>query len=169
VEAEQIKNILEGLLFIAERPLSISELARLLELDQGLVKKLLLELAEDYESRGLRLQYRDSEWQMVTAPQVAPYIEKYLGSGRTARLSKAALETLAVVAYHQPVTQSKIEAIRGVSCEYILRTLIHRKLIEDKGRESGPGRPILYGTTFEFLQFFGIKSLEDLPRITESQ
>ena len=101
--------------------------------------------------------------QLVTAPEVAEDVRRFLGLSGSARLSTAALETLAIIAYRQPITRAEIEAIRGVNCDGVLRTLLAKGLIEEVGRAEGPGRPILYGTTMLFLQHFGLRSLADLP------
>jgi segregation and condensation protein B len=123
----------------------------------------LAELGSAYEGTGLRLQRSGDEWQIVTAPEHAPFVSAYLGADRL-RLSTASLETLAVVAYRQPVTRAEVEAIRGVNCDQTVYTLASRRLIEERGRKEAPGRPILYGTTWEFLECFGLQSLDGLPR-----
>jgi segregation and condensation protein B len=127
------------------------------------VENALAELGAAYEGTGLRLQRSGDEWQIVTAPEHAPQVAAYLGADRL-RLSAASLETLSVVAYRQPVTRAEVEAIRGVNCDQTFYTLASRRLIEERGRKEAPGRPILYGTTWEFLECFGLQSLDDLPR-----
>ena len=119
------------------------------------------------ESRGIRLQRHANAAQLVSMPEAADVIETYLGLDLTTKLSRAALEALAIVAYRQPVTRPHIEAIRGVNSDGVIRTLHHRGLIEEVGRLEQAGRPILYGTTFEFLQYFGLDTLDELPPLEE--
>jgi segregation and condensation protein B len=113
------------------------------------------------------LQRKGDRVQLASAPEAAPYIERFLGLDLTARLSPAALEVLAIVAYRQPITRAQIEAVRGVSCDAVLRTLVSRGLLEEVGRLEQAGRPILYGTTFQFLQHFGLNTLSDLPPLKD--
>jgi len=141
-----------------------NELGRIAGGTPRAVENALAELAAGYEGTGLRLQRSGDEWQIVTAPQHAPQVAASLGADRL-RLSPASLETLSVVAYRQPVTRAEVEAIRGVNCDQTFYTLLaSRRLIEERGRKEAPGRPILYGTTWEFLECFGLQSLDDLPR-----
>jgi len=140
-----------------------NELGRIVGGTPRAVENALGELAAAYEGTGLRLARSGDEWQIVTAPQHAPQVASYLGADRL-RLSPASLETLSVVAYRQPVTRAEVEAIRGVNCDQTFYTLASRRLIEERGRKEAPGRPILYGTTWEFLECFGLQSLDDLPR-----
>src|SRR5207247_9042592 len=128
----------------------------------------LAELGASYEGTGLRLQRSGDEWQIVTAIEHAPQVAAYLGADRL-RLSAASLETLSVVAYRQPVTRAEVETIRGVTCDQTIYTLASRRLIEERGRKEAPGRPILYGTTWEFLEGFGLQSLDNLPRPLSSE
>jgi len=155
--------LVESLLFVADEPVSVQRLAEALETTPGQVEKALRALEEDLESRGLRLQRMGSRVQMVTAPEAASVVERFLGLGSRRRLSPAALETLAIIAYRQPISRPEIESIRGVNCDSVLRTLLSAGLIEEVGRAPTVGRPILYGTTFAFLQHFGLSRLEDLP------
>jgi segregation and condensation protein B len=148
---------------VAEKPVARSELARVAGATPRAVEAALAELGAAYEGTGLRLQRGADEWQIVTAPDHAPQVAAYLGADRL-RLSSASLETLAVVAYRQPVTRAEVEAIRGVNCDQTIYTLASRRLIEERGRRETAGRPILYGTTWEFLECFGLQSLEQLPR-----
>jgi len=142
---------------------SRGELARVAGATPRGVETALAELGASYEGTGLRLQHAGDEWQIVTAPDHAPQVAAYLGADRL-RLSPASLETLAVVAYRQPVTRAEVEAIRGVNCDQTIYTLSSRRLIEERGRKETAGRPILYGTTWEFLECFGLGSLGELPR-----
>lgn len=116
-------------------------------------------------SRGIRLQRKGLHVQLVSAPEAAPHIQRFLGLELTGRLTQPALEALAIIAYRQPITRAAIEAVRGVNCDGVLRTLISRGLVEEVGRLEQAGRPILYGTTFEFMQYFGLKSLDELPSL----
>ena len=153
----------EGLLFVADAPVSVGRLAEALEVTPSQVEQALAELETFYAERGLRLQRSGSRVQLITAPEVASYIERFLGLEARTQLSQAALETLAIIVYRQPVTRPEIEVIRGVGSDSVLRTLLSVGLIEEVGRAPTVGRPILYGTTFEFLQHFGLRGLEELP------
>jgi segregation and condensation protein B len=162
-----IKSLIESLLFVADEPITLDRIASVLATGLGEVEQAVSDLGVEYATRGLRLQRKKQRVQMVTAPEAADSIRRFLGLELTGRLSAAALETLAIVAYQQPVTRSEVEAIRGVNSDSVLRTLIHRGLIEEQGRLEQAGRPIIYGTTFEFLQEFGLLSLDDLPPLEE--
>jgi segregation and condensation protein B len=153
----------EGLLFVADGPVSVGRLAEALEVPSAQVEQALEELAAACLERGLRLQKAGGRAQLVTAPELAAQVERFLGLEARVRLSRAALEALAIIAYRQPITRPEIEAIRGVNSDSVLRTLSSVGLIEEVGRAMTVGRPVLYGTTFEFLQHFGLSSLEDLP------
>ncbi|MGD8464054.1 MAG: SMC-Scp complex subunit ScpB [Anaerolineae bacterium] len=155
--------LLESLLFVADEAVPVDRLATILEIDLPEVEGALVELQQEYQTRGLRIQQKRQRVQIVTAPEASPYIQRFLGLELTGRLSPAALETLAIVAYRQPVTRAQIEDIRGVNSDSVLRTLVNRGLIEEVGRLEQAGRPIIYGTTFEFLQQFGLSRLDDLP------
>jgi segregation and condensation protein B len=169
-EAERevpLKMLVESLLFVADEPVHVERLSTFLEAELEEVEEVLDSLARDYAQRGLRLQRKGQRVQMVTAPETAEHVRRYLGLGFSGKLSPAALETLAIVAYRQPVTRAQIEGIRGVNSDSVLRTLINRGLLEEQGRLEQVGRPILYGTTFEFLQQFGLTSVDQLPRLEE--
>jgi segregation and condensation protein B len=158
-----IKLVIESLLFVAAEPVPIDRLAVIVEASTEQVEESLQDLAQDLEQRGVRLQRRGQRVQMVTAPEVTDHVRRFLGLELSGRLSPAALETLAIIAYRQPVTRAEIESIRGVNSDSVLRTLINRGLIEEQGRLEQVGRPIIYGTTFEFLQQFGLSSTDELP------
>ena len=158
-----LANAVEAVLFVAEKPVSRGEIAKIVGATPKQVDAALLELAQAYASTGLRLAHDGDDWQLITAPEQAAHVAAYLGVDRL-RVSPASLETLAVVAYRQPVTRAEVEAIRGVNCDQTIYTLMQRRLIEERGRRDAPGRPILYGTTWEFLECFGLSSLEELPR-----
>ena len=158
-----LANKVEAVLFVAEKPVSRGEIAKVVGATPRQVDAALAELAEGYAGTGLRLAHDADDWQLVTAPEQASAVSAYLGADRL-RVSPASLETLAVVAYRQPVTRAEVEAIRGVNCDQTIYTLMQRRLIEERGRREAPGRPILYGTTWEFLECFGLSSLDQLPR-----
>jgi len=153
----------ESLLFVADGPVSVGRLAAALEAPPGQIERAVSDLEAAYAGRGLRLQRMGSRLQLVTAPENAPDVQRFLGLEARTRLSQAALETVAIIAYRQPITRPEIESIRGVGSDSVLRTLLSVGLIEEVGRAPTVGRPILYGTTFEFLQHFGLRSLDELP------
>lgn len=156
---------LESLLFVADRPLTVEDLQCWLGVAQEEVERALQELAEQYQGRGLALQRHGDAVQLVTNPGAAPLVQRFLGLQTTSKLSAAAVETLAIIAYRQPVTRGQIEALRGVNCERALATLVARALVQQLGRLETVGRPILYSTTFEFLQAFGLTGLAELPSV----
>ena len=161
---------LESLLFASPGPVTIDQLATALEVGPAAVKSALYNLEAQYADRGLRIQYHQGRAQMTSAPEYAPEIERLLQLDSQAHLSRAALEVLAIVTYRQPITRPEIDSVRGVNSDSSIKTLHRYGLIEEIGRTSGPGRPILYGTSGEFLQHFGISSLDQLPEIEgESQ
>lgn len=157
--------LIEALLFVAPSPIPEAKLAQILESGEDAIRLALDELAERYasERRGVRIIRRGDRVHLTTAPEAAGYIERFLGLDLSTKLSGAALETLAVIAYRQPLTRGDIEAIRGVNCDGVLKTLLARALIEPVGRLEQPGRPFLYGTTLQFLQYFGLEGLDRLP------
>lgn len=166
---EDIKNIIESLLFVAESPLTVDRLKNVLEVsDAQAVRKTLKALADEYNARqgGFFLREVAGGFQICTRPEYNHWVKRMLQPAPY-RLSKAALETLALVAYNQPIMRSNIEHIRGVDCGGTLRTLLERKLIRILGRKEIPGRPLIYGTTKEFLEIFGLKDLKDLPSLKE--
>jgi segregation and condensation protein B len=158
---------LEALFFVSYEPLSSSVLAQALELDRGTVETLCERLAGALEERGSGLVLRNvaGGWRLYTHPDTAPAVERFVLSSRQARLTKAALETLAIVAYKQPVTRHQVSAIRGVNSDGVLRALTDKGLIEEAGREEVPGRPVLYATTPGFLERLGLPSLASLPSL----
>ena len=155
--------LLEGLLFVAAEPVAPSQLAAALDLTVTSVEKGLEELDEILRSRGLRLQRHAGRVQLTTAPEMADAVERFLGLEATTRLSRAALETLAIIAYQQPVTRPAVDSVRGVNSDGVIKSLLSKGLLQEVGRSDGPGRPILFGTTPEFLQHFGLNSLTELP------
>jgi segregation and condensation protein B len=160
--AELTEAALEALLFVAERPLARREIAALAGVDRATVDARLGDLEVSLAGRGIRLVLSNDRVELVTAPETGALIARYVGADAV-RLSPASLETLAIVAYRQPVTKGAIERIRGVDSDYTIRTLLHRRLVVELGRSEAPGRPYLYGTGFEFLERFGLTSLEELP------
>ena len=153
---------LEALLFVAERPLARREIATIAGVDRAEVDARLGDLEVSLRSRGIRLLLSGERIELATAPEAGALIARYVGADAL-RLSPASLETVAIVAYRQPVTKAAVERIRGVDSEYSIRSLLHRRLVVELGRADAPGRPILYGTGFDFLERFGLTSLEDLP------
>ena len=156
---------LEALLFVADEPVSVKQVAEALQVDEGEVEAAVNMLSLQCQGRGLRLQRQVGALQLTTAPQAASDVERFLGLESSSRLSTAALETLALIAYRQPVTRVQVEAVRGVNCDGVLRTLLARGLVSPQGRLDQVGRPILYGTTCEFLQYFGLEDLNQLPAL----
>lgn len=160
----ELLSCLEAVLFVASVPVTVNQLAETLGQSAEEVLSGLKELSERYAlSGGLSLQWHAGKVQLTTSPRMAAIVEKYLGLEAQSRLSKAALETLAIVAYRQPITRPGVDAIRGVSSDSVLRSLLSKGLVQEAGRSEGPGRPILYETTSEFLQHFGLSSIDGLP------
>ncbi len=160
---------LEALLFVAAEPVSLPDLQKALGIDEGWLNELLATLNADYieQGRGLRVFSQNGQCQLVTAPEVASYIEKFLGLQSASKISAAALETLTIIAYRQPITRQAVEAIRGVDSSGVINTLQARGLIEEVGRQESVGHPVLFGTTFEFLHQFGLANLKELPPLKE--
>jgi segregation and condensation protein B len=159
---ELTETALEALLFVAERPLSRREIASLAGVDRDTVDQRLGDLEVTLADRGIRLLVDGDRVEIATAPEAGALVARYVGVDAV-RLSPASLETLAIVAYRQPVTRAAIERIRGVDSDYTVRSLLHRRLIVELGRSAAPGRPFLYGTGFDFLERFGLASLGELP------
>jgi segregation and condensation protein B len=156
----------EALLYVSPSPVTVGHLANALRVSNRRVEQALEKLTASYQKRGIRLQFHHSEVQLTTAPELSSDIERFLDLERVTRLTRAALEVLAIIAYQQPVTRPQIDSIRGVNSDSVLRTLLRHGLIEDVGRSDGPGRPILYTTTAEFLQYFGLSTLQELPQLS---
>ena len=155
---------IEAILFVAPAPVSIQQLAEALATPSGEIEEAFRQLDRTLQNtRGIRLQRHEGRYQLTTAPELAEEVEKFLGLEATARLSRAALETLAIIAYRQPITRPGVDAIRGVNSDGVIKSLLSKGLIQENGRTEGPGRPILYGSTQDFLSHFGINSLDDLP------
>lgn len=154
---------IEAILFSSNRPLRVRELQQVTDTDRHTIEQALEELRESLTHRGLMLQRHHDQVQLVTRPELAGYVRRALRPEVTGRLSTAAYETLAIVAYQQPVSRAKIEEIRGVNSDGVVSNLELRDLVKEVGRGTGPGQPRLYGTTIRFLQMLGLESLEDLP------
>ena len=158
---------IEALLFVASEPASLVQLAQTLQTSEEAVEEAVDQLRGHYAQRGLRLQRNGRRVQLVTAPEIAGDVERFLGLEATTRLSSAALETLALIAYRQPITRAQMEATRGVNCDGVLKTLLGHGLVEPVGRLEQAGRPVIFGTTFQFLQHFGLADLGQLPSLEE--
>lgn len=164
------KAVLEGLLFVVgEDGLTIEQISDVLEITDDESKELVMELKKDYEdeSRGLRIDFLGNRFKITTKFEHKEYYQKLLENPETNTLSQAALETLAIIAYNEPITRVQVDAIRGVSSASIIRKLVAKGFVKESGRSELPGRPILYETTNEFLDYFGLSSTEDLPNIEE--
>jgi len=168
---EDIKGTLEALLFVADEPLTPRQLAEAAGGDEGKVLSALQELREEYEryNRGMQLREVGGGWRMHTHPAYASQIEKLLLSSRRARLTRAAVETLAIIAYLQPITRTQIANLRGVQSESMVKVLEEQGLVDEAGKERSPGGPALYVTTEKFLERFGLNNLEDLPPLDDFQ
>ncbi len=162
-------QLIESLLFIAGEAVTIAQLAKALELPADTIETALEQLSAACIGRGIRVQRHGDGIQLVSAPEAAAAVERFLGVQAQQRLSAAALEVLAIIAYRQPLTRAQIEAVRGVDCGGVIRVLVGREFIHEVGRLETVGRPILYGTTAEFLRQFGLSSLSELPALPELQ
>lgn len=164
-----LNAIIEGLIFVSDSPVSLDRLTELLpEYDRAAVRIALQELRDDYEQRGAGVHLVEvaGGWQLRTVPELMPYLSRMV-KGKPARFSQSALETLAIVAYRQPITRQEIEYLRGVDTGAVLKTLLDKKLVKILGKKDIPGRPIIYGTTREFLEVFNLKDLKGLPTLRE--
>lgn len=166
---EEIKAIIESLLFVSEKPISVKILATLINITEEQVRQLADELMVDYQKRksGLVIFKYDDSYQMLTNPIYGRWIKLFKNLNSNSKISEQALETLAIIAYKQPITKAEIDKIRGVNSDYAIKSLVDKKLIKIVGKKEVPGRPFLYGTTKEFLKLFGISSLKDLPNLNE--
>lgn len=167
-EPEELLPILEAVLFVADAPVDIAALARTVSAPRAEVEQRLDELAEQCRDRGVRLQRSGDLVQLVSAPRTASYVERFLGLEHPP-LTNASLETLAIIAYRQPMTRAGIESVRGVDCDGPIRTLMARGLIEEVGRAPVVGRPVLFGTTVRFLEYFGLEKPDDLPPLPPAE
>lgn len=162
---KRLKGIIEGILFAAGEPVALRELEKAMELDGNTIQEIMSELEKDYSKaeRGLRLVQVNNTWQMSTKPEHYDFIQRVLGQQEVSGLSKAALETLSIIAYRQPITRIDIDNLRGVSSNSSVQRLLDRGLIKEAGRMEAPGRPILYKTTPAFLKTVHLRRIEDLP------
>lgn len=166
MEINDLKAVAEGLLFASgDEGITVKQLSRILDITDKTVEHLLDELKYDYENtdRGIMLMQSHQVFHLTTKPEHSVYFKKLLETPQTTRMSQAALETLAIIAYQQPITRTEIEEVRGVKSDRPVQTLIARSLIEEVGRREGVGRPILFATSKDFLTYFGLTSLEELP------
>jgi segregation and condensation protein B len=163
------RAIIEALIFSSSEPISNKTLADILGINEHTVKQMITDLIEEriQNKSGLQIIEVANGYQFVTHPDCAPYVEKLQKTPRNVGLSQAAIETLAIIAYKQPITKAEIESLRGVSIESALNTLVEKNLVEEGGRKDAPGRPILYRTTCQFLKYFGLNDLSELPKIPE--
>lgn len=165
-----IKSAIEAMLFASEKPLTLEQIRGALDnLAANEVQKVIEELKTEYEqnNRGMRVAEIAGGFQMITAADFAPFLKKLFKDRYAQRISKQALETLAIIAYKQPLTRNEIEILRNVNVDGVMKSLLDKNLIRISGRKKSPGRPIVYGTTRQFLEHFGLMSLEDLPKIEE--
>jgi segregation and condensation protein B len=166
---DNVKSVIEALLFASEKPLTIEQARNVLDLDSSRIRGVLEELKSEYEksNRGIRIIEVAGGFQMITAAGFAPFLKKLYKERRTERLSKPALETLAIIAYKQPVTKLEIESLRNVNVDGVIKSLLDKYLIRIAGRKKAPGRPHVFATTRQFLEYFGLRSLEELPKMEE--
>lgn len=165
-------GVLEGLLFVVgDEGITLNQICDILNLDMDAAKKLLMELKQTYETdeRGIRISYLGNAFKLTTKKEHREYYEKLILNPETNTLSDAALETMAIIAYHQPITRVEIDNLRGVSTAQIVRRLVAKGLVKEVGKSTMPGRPNLYGTTHEFLDYFGLSSLNDLPELPQEE
>jgi len=170
MEQKQAKQIIEALLFTSNRPLTLMQMKEVLEeIETPSIKAAIEELRSEYQSlaRSFNITEVAGGYQISTNPEYAPWLKKMYSKARADKLSRPSLETLAIVAYRQPITKMEIEDIRGVNVDGVVKTLLERSLVRISGRKQIPGRPFLYGTTKEFLEFFALQSLQDLPKLEE--
>jgi segregation and condensation protein B len=161
-----LPDAIEALLFVSAEPVPPAQLSAALNVSVAAVEEGLQALESELQTSGLRLQRHGGRVQLTTAPELAELVERFLGLETTSRLSRAAMETLSIIAYQQPVTRPSVDAVRGVSSDGVMKSLLGKGLIQEIGRTEGPGRPILYGTTPDFLQHFGLNSLLELPPLS---
>jgi len=171
MDIHELAHVIEAILFVAGEPVNVKDLQRALEVTEAETRQAIDALDSDYSfhRRGITLKRFGEHIQLSTRAEYAPYVERLLQPIQKQSLSQSALETLAVVAYRQPVTRLDIEAVRGVKCDYSVQSLVNKGLIEEVGRKEALGRPILYGTTDKFLSHFGLSALEELPKPPEPE
>ncbi len=169
METRERKSLIEALLFVSGEPVTLAVLKNITDLPETEIKQLIEDLIIEYRERnsGLLIIEIANGYQIVTNPSYAQWIKKYKSTSTSNKLSMPALETLAIIAYKQPIIKAELEQIRGVNSDGVIKTLLDRRLIKIMGRKEVPGKPLLYGTTREFLQYFGLKDLTDLPTLKE--
>ena len=169
MEMNEIPQILEAILFVAGEPVAVADLAQALEVSEMEIMHAVEELQRECERRGVTIHRYGDHLRMETRPEYAPYVERLLQPVQRQTLSQTAMETLAVIAYRQPVTKGEVEQVRGVKCDYSVQSLLHKGLIREAGRKEALGRPILYATTDRFLEHFGISDIRELPPLPDAQ
>lgn len=169
MEPNEIPQILEAILFVAGEPVAVADLARALEVGEMEIMHAVEALERECERRGVTVRRYGDHLRMATRPEYAPYVERLLQPVQRQTLSQTAMETLAVIAYRQPVTKGEVEQVRGVKCDYSVQSLLHKGLIKEAGRKEALGRPILYATTDRFLEHFGISDIRELPPLPDVQ
>lgn len=169
MDKDELKPIIEAILFAWSEPLSVKDLGKILGINTGKLANILQVMMDEfnYNRRGIQILQMGDYYQLATRPEYQVYLEKLFQPRQNKGLTNAALETLAIIAYKQPVTRIEVENIRGVKCDRVIGTLLERDLIEEQGRLERIGRPIIYGTTVNFLRVFGLKNLDELPRVTD--
>lgn len=169
LELASLRGIIEALLFVANESLSLRKISEIVEVDEATVKKVIDELVAEYrgENRGFQLREVAGGYRLFTHPGYASYVEKLVLSLDYRRITQAALETLAIIAYKQPITKTEIGRIRGVNVDTVVNSLLEKELVKEVGRQNSPGQPILYGTSKAFLEALGLRSLDDLPPLEE--
>lgn len=166
ITERHLKTVVESLVFVADKPITVQDLARVARADARDVRKLLHELRDEYQSRGIQLDEVAGAWQFRSSVANAPFVRELL-QAKPVRLTRAQVESLSIIAYRQPITRPEIDEIRGVDSGSALKVLLDRNLVRHIGRREEPGRPLLYGTTSHFLEFFGLRALKDLPMLRE--
>ena len=169
MEPNEIPQILEAILFVAGEPVAVSDLAQALEVSEMEIMHAVEALERECERRGVTVRRYGDHLRMETRPEYAHYVERLLQPVQRQTLSQTAMETLAVIAYRQPVTKGEVEQVRGVKCDYSVQSLLHKGLIKEAGRKEALGRPILYATTDRFLEHFGISDIRELPPLPDVQ
>ena len=169
MDTNELAHVIEAILFVAGEPVNVKDMQRALDVTEDETRRAIDALDSDYSfhRRGITLKRFGEHIQLSTRAEYAPYVERLLQPIQKQSLSQSALETLAIVAYRQPVTKLEMEAVRGVKCDYSVQSLVNKGLIEEVGRKEALGRPILYGTTDKFLSHFGLHTLDDLPKPPE--
>ncbi len=169
MEENNLKSAVEALIFASEKPITVEQLKKVLELDAAGINKIVAELRSDYEAanRGIRIIEIAGGFQMITNSSFAPFLKKLFKNRYSEKLSKPALESLAIIAYKQPLTKTEIESLRNVNVDGVMKSLVEKNLIRICGRKKVPGRPFVFGTTREFLEHFGLKSLQELPKMED--